>query len=239
MVHGSQPPRWPPKTHTSCCGVVPTHSAPVLVLHDQYNTAEVDSVWLLRPGHKKHRSVCLALSIYLFLFIYLFLAALGLCCCVQASSSCGATPQLWCAGFSLPWFVLLQSTGSRQWVSVIGLRGSVVEVHGLQSARLVHGLSCPLACRILVPRSRIKPLSAALAGRFLTPGPPGKSLPCSFGLFTLEGASCYAVRMVASWREEARSPDNSQHQFASQPRKDKHHRMFVLSCSVMSDSLQP
>ena len=99
---------------------------------------------------------------------------------------------------------------------------------------MVHRLSCPLACRILVPRPRIKPMSPALAGRFLTPGPPGKSLPCSFGLFTLEGASCHAVRMVTSRREEARSPDNSQHQFASQTRKDQHHCMCVLSCSVVS-----
>jgi len=106
------------------------------------------------------------------------------------------------------------------------------------STGVVHGLSCPLAGRILVPRPRIKPMSAALAGRSLTPGPPGKSLPCSFGLFTLEGASCHAVRMVKPRREDSRSPDNSQHQFTSQ-RKDKHHCMFVLSCSVMSDSLQP
>ena len=37
-------------------------------------------------------------------------------------------------------------------------------------------LSCPMAFRILVPASRIKPTSSALAGEFLTAGPPEKSL---------------------------------------------------------------
>ena len=37
------------------------------------------------------------------------------------------------------------------------------------------GLSCPAACGILVPRPGIEPASPALAGGFLTTGPPGKS----------------------------------------------------------------
>ena len=40
----------------------------------------------------------------------------------------------------------------------------------------MHGLSCPAACGILVPRPGIEPMSPALEGRFLTTGPPGKSL---------------------------------------------------------------
>ena len=40
---------------------------------------------------------------------------------------------------------------------------------------VVRGLSCPVACGILVPRTRIKPVSLALEGGFLTTGPPGKS----------------------------------------------------------------
>ena len=36
--------------------------------------------------------------------------------------------------------------------------------------------SCPLACGIFVPGSGIEPMSSALQGRFLTTGPPGKSL---------------------------------------------------------------
>ena len=38
----------------------------------------------------------------------------------------------------------------------------------------LRGLSCSAACEILVPRPRIKPMSHALQGRFLTTGPPGK-----------------------------------------------------------------
>ena len=50
------------------------------------------------------------------LFIYLFLAALGLCCCVRASSSCSERgySSLWCAGFSLRWLLLLRSMGFRR-----------------------------------------------------------------------------------------------------------------------------
>ena len=36
------------------------------------------------------------------------------------------------------------------------------------------GLSCPVACGILVPRPGIEPLSPALEGRFLTTGPQRK-----------------------------------------------------------------
>ena len=50
------------------------------------------------------------------LFLYLFLAVLGLCCCVQAFSSCGEQ----CTGFSLRWLLLIQGTGLK------GVRASVV-----------------------------------------------------------------------------------------------------------------
>ena len=42
-----------------------------------------------------------------------------------------------------------------------------------------HGLSHPLACGISVPQPQIEPASPALGGRFLTTGPPGKSLNSS------------------------------------------------------------
>ena len=45
-------------------------------------------------------------------------------------------------------------------------------------------LSCPSACRILVPQTGIKPLFPALQGRFLTTGPPGKFRYCNFYKFT-------------------------------------------------------
>ena len=56
--------------------------------------------------------------------MYLVLAVLGLCCCVRAFSSCHERG-LQCAGFSLSWLLLLQSTGSRH-------AASVVVTHGLQ-----------------------------------------------------------------------------------------------------------
>ena len=62
-------------------------------------------------------------------------------------------------GFSLRWLLWLPSTGARH-------TGSVV---------LAGGLSCPLACGILVPRTEVKLVSPALAGRFLTTRPEGKS----------------------------------------------------------------
>ena len=50
-----------------------------------------------------------------YLSIYLLMAALGLPCCIWASSSCGEwrLPCCACPGFSLWWLLLLQSTGSR------------------------------------------------------------------------------------------------------------------------------
>ena len=51
-----------------------------------------------------------------------------------------------------------------------------------------HRFSCPTACGILVPRPGIKPMSPALAGRFPTTGPPGKS-PLSFWKHSLLLAS--------------------------------------------------
>ena len=67
-------------------------------------------------------------------FIYLFLAALGLRCCTGFLQlrRAGATPPLWCAGFSLQWPLLLWSTGPRRaGLSSCGTWASVVGVHGL------------------------------------------------------------------------------------------------------------
>ena len=47
----------------------------------------------------------------------------------------------------------------------------------LDSVIVVHGLSCSVACRILVSRPGIEPTSPALQGRFLTTGSPGSPLP--------------------------------------------------------------
>ena len=77
-------------------------------------------------------------------------------------------------------------------VAACGLQsvGSIVVVH--------NGLSCPISWRIPVPRPGIEPVSPALEGRFLTTGPPGKSLELfSMESFTLAeedaiGASDYS-----------------------------------------------
>ena len=47
--------------------------------------------------------------------VYYFTFALGLCCCTGflPVQQAGATLGWWCTSFSLPWFLLLQSTGSR------------------------------------------------------------------------------------------------------------------------------
>ena len=72
--------------------------------------------------------------------------------------------------------------------------GSVVAVHGLYSwgtraleytgsAVAACGLSCPVACGMLVPWPGMESTSPALEGEFLTTGPPGKSrVVCFFDI---------------------------------------------------------
>ena len=104
------------------------------------------------------------------IYYLLVWAVLGLCCCT---------------GFSL-----VAVNGGYSLVAVPGLLitlASLVEEHGLQGAQasavvapglqstgsvvVVHGLRCPAACGILVP----KLTSPVLQDGFLTTGPPGKS----------------------------------------------------------------
>ena len=70
--------------------------------------------------------------------------------------------------------------------------------HGLQSAGPVvvaHRLSCPAACGTLVPQPGLEPVYPALAGRFLTTGPPGKSLWSVFyQCLALMNDSCWPFR---------------------------------------------
>ena len=69
--------------------------------------------------------------------------------------------------------LLLQSTGSKAW----GLCSN----GGLSS--------CSAACGILVSRPGTEPVSPELEGRFLTTGPPGKSLVPHF---PIRAPSCWA-----------------------------------------------
>ena len=88
------------------------------------------------------------LLFFFFLFLNLFLAVLGLSCCSS----------LQCNGFSLQWLLLFWS---------MGYRCVVFSSHGTWTYY-------PWGMWDL-PRLGIKPMSSALAGRFLTTGPPGKS----------------------------------------------------------------
>ena len=114
------------------------------------------------------------LFIYLFMYLWLrwvFVAACGLSL-VAASRGYSS---LRCAGFSLQWLLLLQSTGSRHVGSVVVARGLQRE-HGLQVHRLS---SCGTWTQLLqgmwdLPRTGLEPVSPTLAGRFLTTAPPGK-----------------------------------------------------------------
>jgi len=55
--------------------------------------------------------------------------------------------------------------------------GSAVVPWGLSSSVVVvHRLSCPTACGIFLDQG-VEPVPPALAGKFLTTGPPGKSCP--------------------------------------------------------------
>lgn len=90
---------------------------------------------------------------------------------LSLAAASGSYSLFWCTGLFLRWLLLLQSTGSG-----------------------VHRLGCPEACGNL-PRPGIKPVSAALAGSFVTTGPPGKPPYPSFLTQTI----LVWVRRVSSW----------------------------------------
>ena len=118
--------------------------------------------------------IYLIFKIYFWL-CWVFVAVRGLSLAVASRGY----SSLHCAGFSLQWLLLLQSTGSRR-------TGSVVVACGLSSCGLPalerRLSSCGSRAQLLhsmwdLPRPGIEPVSPALAGRFLTTAPPGK--PCS------------------------------------------------------------
>ena len=75
----------------------------------------------------------------------------------------------WCAGFSRSEAQALECVGA----VCAGCRLSGRSLWA--SLVVVHGLSCPTACGILVPRPGIEPMPPVLEGGFSTTGPPGKS----------------------------------------------------------------
>ena len=98
----------------------------------------------------------------------LFRSAHGLSLVVAS----GGYSSLWCVGFSLRWFLLLQSTSSRR----VGFSscGSWAQWLWLTASGVVaQGLSCSAACGIFPDQgSNCAPV---MAGGFLTTAPPGKS----------------------------------------------------------------
>ena len=109
---------------------------------------------------------------FIYLFIYFWLCWVFIVACgLSLVAVSRGYSSLRCAGFSLRWLLLLWSTGSRHTgFSSCGLRA------------LEHRLSsCGTRASLL--RSMwdllgpgLEPVSPALAGRFLTTAPPGKSL---------------------------------------------------------------
>ena len=121
--------------------------------------------------------------LFFFFLIYLLFTVLGLCCSKTFSLWwSGATLQLWCVDFSLQWFFLMQSTGSR-------CRGSVAVAHSLNSCNpqaVEHRLN---SCRTWalffcylwdLPRPAIEPTSPASVGWLFATEPPGKAQSTSF-----------------------------------------------------------
>ena len=99
-------------------------------------------------------------ELYFLIFIYLFMAMLGLVAAsgfslVAASRGCSS---LRCSGFSLQWLLLWSMDSRMLRLSNCG-----------SQAQLPWGMWD-------LPAPGIGPMSPALAGRFLTTGPPGKVL---------------------------------------------------------------
>lgn len=116
--------------------------------------------WLLKRDVDFHTSQQIPLAqVSRSCSVHSFMAVLGFCCRAPAFSSCGKRPALplWCVGASLWW--LLCCTGSR----TLGLS------------------SCDAWPQMPggmwdLPGPGMEPMSPALAGGFLTPGPQGSPL---------------------------------------------------------------
>ena len=119
-------------------------------------------------------------NLFLYLYIYLFGAALGLCCCARAFCSCSEWRLIFVAVFRLLIVVASLCCGAR----ALGTWASVVVACRLSSCgsrALKHRLSsCGTRAQLLrgmwdLPGPGLEPVFPALAGRFLTTAPPGKS----------------------------------------------------------------
>ena len=84
-------------------------------------------------------------------------------------------------GFSLQWLLLLKSMGFRVWTQYLWCMGL-----------LFH-------CTWNLPRARIKPMSPALAGRFSTTGPPGKSYAILLKVVPCPLLFCFRTTRAPVW----------------------------------------
>ena len=113
--------------------------------------------------------------IFITIFIYLFLAALGLRCCTRAFSNCSERGLLFVAVLGLLIAVASLVVEHGLWVCGLSNYGSQALECRLSSC----GARAYLLCGMWdLPRPGLEPVSPALAGRFLTTVPPGKSLIC-------------------------------------------------------------
>ena len=116
--------------------------------------------------------ICIYIYIYVCVYVYKysFLAALGLRCCTRAFL------WLWWAGATLRCCGWASHCGGFSCcrAQAVGARASVV---------VAHGLSCSAACGNL-PGLGLKPMSPALADRFLTLRQQGSLVASFFRLFS-------------------------------------------------------
>ena len=92
--------------------------------------------------------------------------------CAESSLQCSGFLWLWHTGASLRGAWAPERTGSVGAVCGLKLWLTGCRAHGLSE---VCGLSCPVACGILVSQPGIKHVSSAFKGRFSTTGPSGTS----------------------------------------------------------------
>ena len=116
--------------------------------------------WLLSLSFSGHAQCQMLYYFFFNLFIYLFLAVMGLRCCIRAFSSC-----------------------SERWLLFVVVRrlliavASLVAEHRLQARGLQQLWLSGFVARGMwdLPGPGLEHVSPALAGRFLTTVPPGKS----------------------------------------------------------------
>ena len=112
--------------------------------------------------------VCLFLKFILFIYFWLHWVFIAVRRLSLVAASGGHSPS-WCAGFSLQWLLLLQSTGSRHaGFSSCSMRALERRLSSCGTrAQLPRGMWDP-------PRPGLEPVSPASAGGLPTTAPPGK-----------------------------------------------------------------